>query len=497
MTHPAITRLDQFGITRNRLVVDSRAVQPGDVFAAFPGQVSDGRRYIESAVQAGAAAVLLQPGEGAASSAPTSVPMIAVENLARIIGVVADDFYARPSQSLRVVGVTGTNGKTTVASWLAQAYDSLSQTPGSAGLIGTLGSGLLGSLQATANTTPDAASVHTTLRDLLEAGAQSVAMEVSSHALDQGRVSGVRFDATVFTNLTQDHLDYHRTMEAYGAAKAKLFSDYPTKHRIINADDEFGAHLIARKLPQTIGYGMNAGLVRGRIASSTSDGMRLEIASPWGELIVDTQIVGRFNAYNMLAVAATLVSQGFDAEHVAAALSKVSAAPGRMQRVGEPNAVSTQPAVYVDYAHTPDALSKALHTLRETAHQKLIVVFGCGGDRDRTKRPQMGEIASKIADSLVITSDNPRSEVPETITADIESGVLSRSGMSATVVVDRREAIAAAIASASDHDIVLIAGKGHEDYQEIKGVRYPFSDVEIARQALFQRAQRSEVNHAL
>ncbi len=497
MTHPAITRLDQLGIKRGRLVVDSRAVKRGDVFAAFPGHVNDGRRHIESAVKAGAVAVLLQPGEGAVSCATDAVPMIAVENLSRNIGVVADDFYGRPSQSLRVVGVTGTNGKTTVASWLAQAYDTLSKTPGSAGLIGTLGSGLLDSLQATANTTPDAASVHTTLRELLDAGAQSVAMEVSSHALDQGRVSGVRFDATVFTNLTQDHLDYHGTMDAYGAAKAKLFSDYPTKHRIINADDEFGARLIARKLPQTIGYGMNAGLVRGRISRSTSAGMRLEIASPWGELIVDTPIIGRFNAYNMLAVAATLVSQGFDAEHVAAALSKVNAAPGRMQRVGEANAASAQPAVYVDYAHTPDALSKALQTLRETAHQKLIVVFGCGGDRDRTKRPQMGEIASTLADSVVITSDNPRSEVPENIITDIESGLVSRTGISTIVVVDRREAIAAAIASAAAGDIVLIAGKGHEDYQEIKGVRYPFSDAEIAEQVLGQRAQHREVNHAL
>ncbi|TAG02161.1 MAG: UDP-N-acetylmuramoyl-L-alanyl-D-glutamate--2,6-diaminopimelate ligase [Betaproteobacteria bacterium] len=495
MTHPAITRLDQLGIGRSRLVVDSRAVKPGDVFAAFPGHSNDGRRYIESAVRAGAAAVFVQPGEGCSQDAAGAAPVIAIENLARNIGAVADEFYGRPSQSLRVVGVTGTNGKTTVASWLAQAYDTLAGKRGSAGMIGTLGSGLLARLEPSANTTPDAASVQTTLRELLDAGARSVAMEVSSHALDQGRVSGVRFDATVFTNLTQDHLDYHQTMEAYGAAKAKLFTDYPTKHRIVNADDDFGARMIARKLPQTVSYGMNAGLVRSHIARSSEYGMQLVIASPWGELDIATTVIGRFNAYNMTAVAATLLSQGFDPESVTAALARVNAAAGRMQRVTSSIERQAQPTVYVDYAHTPDALAKALSTLRDAGAKRLVAVFGCGGDRDRTKRSQMGDIAATLADSVLITSDNPRSESPESITADIEAGVPTPRRNRAQIIVDRREAIHHAIANAGPNDVILVAGKGHEDYQEVAGVRHHFSDVEVAQQALNVYAAR-EVSHA-
>jgi UDP-N-acetylmuramoyl-L-alanyl-D-glutamate--2,6-diaminopimelate ligase len=491
--HPAVARLDQLNIRRKRLVVDSRAVDRGDVFAAFPGHVVDGRKFIDAAIKAGASAVLAQAGNGVVASAlQSTVPVIAVENLSRAIGAIADDFYGRPSQSLRVVGVTGTNGKTTIASWLAQAYKLLGEP---SGMIGTLGVGLLDQLTPTANTTPDAAMVHTILHELQHEGAKAVAMEVSSHALDQGRVGGVRFDAAVFTNLTQDHLDYHRTMIAYGEAKARLFTDYSVRNRIINADDAFGAQLIARKFPQSVSYGMSSGLVRGQLSIQRHGGMTLAIQSPWGDLTVNTQVAGRFNAYNMLAVAATLLAQDFAPLDVQAALDQVEPAPGRMERVAIASAAEDLPRVFVDYAHTPDALAKAIDAAKESAAGKLTVVFGCGGDRDKGKRPQMGAIAAANADRVVVTSDNPRTESPQAIINDIVTGIDARWVSRLRIVGDRRAAIEQAIEISDANDTVLIAGKGHEDYQEIDGVRHPFSDVIEARHALMARAAHG-VTHA-
>jgi UDP-N-acetylmuramyl-tripeptide synthetase len=492
--HPAVARLDQLGIKRKRLVVDSRTVEVGDVFAAYPGHATDGRKFIDAAIRAGARAVLAQAGNGVVASAlQSTVPIIAVENLARAIGNIADDFYGRPSQTMRVVGVTGTNGKTTIASWLAQAYQQLGET---SGIIGTLGVGLLNQLTATKNTTPDAAAIHAALHDLQSVGARTVAMEVSSHALDQGRVGGVRFDAAIFTNLTQDHLDYHGTMVAYGEAKAKLFTDYVVRNRIINADDAFGAQLIARKFPQTVSYGIDGGLVRGNIGAQRVDGMLINIQSPWGDLAVNTSVIGRFNAYNMLAVAATLLAQGFNLRKIEVALSSVVPAPGRMQRVTLDGDHHDLPKVYVDYAHTPDALEKAIDTVKESTCGKLTVVFGCGGDRDRSKRPQMGAIAARTADRVVVTSDNPRSESPQAIISDIIAGIEMDFAQRLRTVADRRTAIEQAICAAEATDAVLIAGKGHEDYQEIDGIRHDFSDAVEALRALTIRAQQQEPAHA-
>jgi UDP-N-acetylmuramyl-tripeptide synthetase len=487
--HPAIARLEQLGIKRVRLIVDSRDVRAGDVFAAYPGAKHDGRQFIEAAARAGAVAVIAQSGSTCATSA--SIPVISVENLSRTIGVVADEFYDRPSVSLAVDAVTGTNGKTTVATWLAQVHRAL----GSAcGFIGTVGYGLVDRLQPSKNTTPDAATVHGTLAELQKLGAKAVAMEVSSHALDQMRVAGVRFDVAVFTNLTQDHLDYHGTMAAYGEAKAKLFTDYPVRHRVINADDAFGAQLIARRYPNTVTYGLREGLVRGCVASVGASGMRLRIASPWGDFETTIATTGTFNAYNATAVAASFLCRGVSIDDLASALSQVRAAAGRMQRVA--SKAADAPAVYVDYAHTPDALEKALAAARESCRGELWVVFGCGGDRDATKRPIMGAIAARAADRIVITSDNPRSENSQSILDAIRKGIDANANNRVEEFVDRRTAICHAVAHAAANDCVLIAGKGHEDYQEIAGERFHFSDAEEAEHALALREHAEEVAHA-
>jgi UDP-N-acetylmuramoyl-L-alanyl-D-glutamate--2,6-diaminopimelate ligase len=486
--HPAIARLDQLGIKRTRLIVDSRELRSGDVFAAFPGAHADGRQFIDAAAKAGAAAVLVQSGAGSATT--TSIPIVMVENLARTIGLVADDFYDRPSSTLSVYGVTGTNGKTTIATWLAQANNALGRT---CGFIGTLGSGFLGALHDGKNTTPDAATVHGELASLKSRGASAVAMEVSSHALDQARVLGVRFESAVFSNLTQDHLDYHKTMAAYGEAKAKLFTEYQVRHRIVNIDDEFGAKLFARHLPNAVSYGLRGGLVCCEIASAAHDHMNLLIESPWGRVDARLAAAGVFNAYNATAVAATLFASGVARDGVALALKALSPAPGRLQRVQLDSAAA--PAVFVDYAHTPDALAKAIAALRDVCAGRLWVVFGCGGDRDTSKRAVMGEIAAREANQVVVTSDNPRSEAPEEIISQILVGAKRVSTANVNAIADRREAIAFAIREASSKDIVLIAGKGHETYQEIAGVRYPFSDVEVAQHVDRQRSELTHVAH--
>ena len=484
-------RLDHLGVERQRMTVDSRSVSAGDVFVAMRGSKVDGREFIVSALAQGAAAVLREASDSIAKSDDARV--IDVENLSVYIGDIADAFYAHPSSSLRVIGITGTNGKTSIANWLSQAFSAL-DIP--CGAIGTLGVSLGAKTWSTNNTTPDAAHVQTILRDLKDAGAKAVAMEVSSHALELHRVKGTRFDAVVFTNLTQDHLDFHGSMDAYGAAKAKLFTDYPVKHRIINADDAFGTKLIAKELPKTLSYGLNQGDVRGDVVSMNANGMRLSISFAGQTITVETRLIGRFNAYNLLAVAATLIASEAALENVASILATLTAAPGRMQRVNASTEI-IEPSVYVDYAHTPDALAKALDTVRETRPQALTVVFGCGGDRDRSKRPLMGKIAAERADHVYVTSDNPRSEQPLAIIEEIVTGVGSDLRQALNAVVLRRDAIQHAISAANAKDAILIAGKGHENYQEINGVRHPFSDVDEALLALAARnPAKQNVNEA-
>jgi UDP-N-acetylmuramoyl-L-alanyl-D-glutamate--2,6-diaminopimelate ligase len=476
-----VNQLDRLGVKRQRMTVNSREISAGDVFVAIPGSKLDGRNFIAMALSQGVAAVLR---EASAATTNTVDPrVIDVENLSTHLGDIADRFYDRPSSSMRVIGITGTNGKTSIANWLSQALSALN-LPCAA--VGTLGVSLGEKSWATKNTTPDAAHVQTILRDLKEAGAVAVAMEVSSHALALHRVRGTTFDVVVFTNLTQDHLDFHGSMDAYGAAKATLFTDYPAKHRIINADDAFGAQLIARNLPSVVSYGLDQGDVRGEVISTSATGMRVTISFAGQSANVDTGLIGRFNAYNLLAVAATLIASGVAFESVASVLSTLAAAPGRMQRVSTAVDV-TEPSVYVDYAHTPDALAKALDTVRETRPHALTVVFGCGGDRDRSKRPLMGKIAADRADRVYVTSDNPRSESPSAIIDEIVAGVDMEKRHTLNRIVLRRDAIQHAILRASADDAILIAGKGHETYQEINGIRHPFSDVDCALLALAAR----------
>lgn len=481
-----LSRLDALGVTRQRITVDSRTVSTGDVFVAIPGSLVDGRNFVAEALAQGAAAVLREASGLTSKSDDTRV--IDVENLSAQLGDIADAFYKHPSSSLRVIGITGTNGKTSIANWLSQA---LSELNISCGVIGTLGVRLSAKTWSTHNTTPDAAHLQTILRDLKDGGALAVAMEVSSHALELHRVTGTRFDAVVFTNLTQDHLDFHGTMQAYGAAKAKLFTDYPVAHRIINADDEFGAQLIAKKLPNTLSYGLDQGDVRGRVESMDGSGMRLAISVAGQTVSVESCLIGRFNAYNLLAVAATLVAAGVALEQVVYILSTLTAAPGRMQRVNT-TANATEPCVYVDYAHTPDALAKALDTVRETRPHALTVVFGCGGDRDRSKRPLMGKIAADRADRVYVTSDNPRREQPAAIIDEIVAGVSMEQRNAINRFVLRRVAIHQAIITADANDAILIAGKGHETYQEINGIRDAFSDVNEALLALTARSSQKQ-----
>jgi len=479
--------LAQLGVLPRRITADSRQVRAGDAFAAYPGQDADGRAFIPDAIARGAGSVLWEALSFRWNVA-WRVSNVAVDDLKAKLGAIAHHIYGSPSRSLLVVGVTGTNGKTSCTHWIAQCLDACGRK---SGILGTLGNGLVGDLGVSARTTPDAALVHETLGKLRDAGAQAVAMEVSSHGLDQGRVNAVEFDVALFTNLTRDHLDYHGSMAAYGAAKAKLFG-WPTLPTcVINADDPFGRTLAdaARARGQRVlTYGLvGADIVAARI-SITATGIALSIATPWGRGEVATRLAGTFNALNVLGVLGVLLACGIGLDAALAALSRINAPPGRMQRLGG----GSEPLVVIDYAHSPDALEQALTALRPAVAQagELICVFGCGGDRDPGKRPEMGRIAAERADRIVVTSDNPRGEEPAAIAAAIVEGIRDTGHRSYTLELDRGVAIRGAVASAQAGDVVLVAGKGHEDYQERNGERTPFSDVVAAAAAL--RAWRGE-----
>ena len=454
------------------LQIDSRQVSAGDVFVAMPGVSADGRRFVADAVARGAAAVLIESNGELPDS---DVPTIAVTNLNQRLGIIADRLYGEPSTDLVVVGVTGTNGKTTCTQLLAQAIDGMKSRR--CGIIGTLGYGYHGALDASLHTTPDAINVHRLLARFRADGATHAAMEVSSHALDQGRVNAVRFAVAVFTNLTRDHLDYHGDMQHYGASKAALFRWPGLRAAVINADDDFGRALIAG-MPdgvRVLGYGLKGGDVRAREVKPSRDGLHLVVETPLGVATIDSPLFGRFNASNLLAVMAVLIALDVPLAEAARRLTQAQAADGRTERFG---GTSGRPLVVVDYAHTPDALEQVLKALREHTTGRLICVFGCGGDRDRGKRPIMGRLAELLADEVILTDDNPRRESPAAILADIRAG-MSRAP---AIMHDRRAAIAAAIARAGAGDIVLVAGKGHEDYQEISGVRHPYSDRATVRE---------------
>ncbi|OGI53262.1 MAG: UDP-N-acetylmuramoyl-L-alanyl-D-glutamate--2,6-diaminopimelate ligase, partial [Candidatus Muproteobacteria bacterium RIFCSPHIGHO2_01_60_12] len=432
------------------LQTDSRRVQPGDLFLAAPGMVADGRDFIGDAVASGACAVVYETDDGyALRGAP--VPAFGISGLRRKIGLIADRFYGSPSRRLVVVGVTGTNGKTTCTQLLAQALD---QPPKRCAVIGTLGSGFPGTLNASIHTTPDAVTVQRLMADFIAQDAAHVAMEVSSHALEQGRVNGVLFHVAVFTNLTRDHLDYHGDMTAYGLAKAKLFAHEGLKYAVINHDDDFGRRLLAGVgAPVTsLSYGVEGGDVRAREVRPSPEGLWMRIQTPYGETELRSPLIGHFNVYNLLAVFTTLLALGVELNDAAARLARAHAPSGRAERFGGAKGL---PLVVVDYAHTPDALEKILLALREHTRGKLWCVFGCGGDRDRGKRPVMGEIAERLADMVLLTDDNPRHESGDAIIAEIAGGMRA----SPRIIRDRRAAIKAAIQSAAAGDIVLIAGK--------------------------------------
>ncbi|HEX8979565.1 MAG TPA: UDP-N-acetylmuramoyl-L-alanyl-D-glutamate--2,6-diaminopimelate ligase [Parasulfuritortus sp.] len=464
------------------LTADSRRVCPGDVFLALPGAVHDGRDHIQAAVSAGAAAVLWEP-DGYAWPVGLAVPNFPVPDLKGRAPAIAAAWWCDPSQALWMTGVTGTNGKTSCSHWLADAFGRLGRKTA---VIGTLGNGFPGELQGASHTTPDAVTLQGLLAGYRNAGAVGVAMEVSSHALDQGRVEGVAFDVAVLTNLSRDHLDYHGDMTAYAHAKTRLF-DWPgLKWAVLNLEDELGKRLhkgLAGRDVHCLSYGLGVGDIRGEALRLSADGLAMEVETPWGRGELRTGLVGRFNAANLLACLGALLAANISLADALAALEPTRSVAGRMQRLGG----GALPTVIVDYAHTPDALEKTLATLRDLTAGRLVCVFGCGGGRDKGKRPLMGEAAARLADRVVVTSDNPRHEAPADIVADILVGMPAGQ----QVELDRAAAIRAAIAGATPGDVVLIAGKGHEDYQEIEGVRRPFSDVAEAERAL------KEIGHAL
>jgi UDP-N-acetylmuramoyl-L-alanyl-D-glutamate--2,6-diaminopimelate ligase len=470
--------LEKLGLAIKRVESDSRRVVPGDVFLACRGEFTDGRDYIAKALENGAVAVLWEPSDGFVWNPAWQVPNLAVPQLSERAGIVASIVGQHPSQMMRVIGITGTNGKTSISHWLAQAFSLLGQK---AALIGTVGNGFYGELTETTHTTPDPVTVQHKLAEFRRQGAHVVSMEVSSHGLDQARVNGVTFHTALFTNLTRDHLDYHHTMEAYGAAKEKLFHWQGLQNAVVNVDDSFGRDMAARldrSLVRVISYGLEQGDVHPQTLTASLDGLQMHVLTPWGETDIRSGLLGRFNAANLLACLATLCANGVDLDLAAQVLSKIQPARGRMQRIGGAH----EPLLVVDYSHTPDSLEKALSTLAEIrpAGSQLFCVFGCGGDRDPGKRPMMGAIAEQIADVAVVTSDNPRSEDPQAILNDILAGMKS----SCQVEVDRERAIHWAVEQARAGDIVLIAGKGHEEYQDISGVKRPFSDFRVAEAAL-------------
>ena len=471
--------LHALGVPVTRLATDSRLVEPGDVFVAVPGARIDGRRFIAQAIAAGAVGVLWEAADFHWDPA-WRVPNLAVPNLIEQLGLIAARVYGDPSHRMWVAGVTGTNGKTSCSHWIAQSLTRLGRRTA---VLGTLGNGFLGELTPGTHTTPDAASLQAQLADLLSRGASGVVMEVSSHGLEQGRVNGVAFGAALFTNLSRDHLDYHGSMEEYGAAKARLFHWDSLHHAVINLDDGFGAQL-ARSLDRSrvsvLGYGLGKGEISGHRLDLSKRGLKLEIETPWGAGVIRSQLLGAFNAANLLGVLGVLLAAGVELDAATSVLETVEPVPGRLQMLRRPG----RPLVVVDYAHSPDALEKVLETLRSVlgSEGRLICVFGCGGERDTGKRPLMGETATRLADSVFVTSDNPRGEDPRAIVDQI----IAQAHPNYHVEIDRAAAIHLALREARPEDLVLIAGKGHEAYQEIAGRRVPFSDAEVAASVLGQ-----------
>ncbi len=448
--------------------LDNRNIEVGEAFVAVKGHVGHGLDYARSAVAAGAVAVI---HDGQHEVPELGVPCVKVTGLGSKLGELASRFYAAPSEQMTIAGVTGTNGKTSVAHFLAQSWQ---RVYGNSGMVGTLGYGPADNLQSGQRTTPDALRMQHVLADCVKAGVERLAMEVSSHALQQHRPQTVQFDAAIFTNLSRDHLDYHHDMASYAAAKRLLFTDYAPSFAIINLDDRYGRKWFGELNGgmQMLSFGLEEGAeLRAQVRSMDINGMTIHINGPWGSEEVRTCLFGEFNASNLLACAGTLALLGMPWHQVLHQLELMQPVPGRMMRMGgEPG----QPVVVIDYAHTPDALECALRAVRSHLDGKLVCVFGCGGNRDKGKRPQMGRAAELLADDVVVTTDNPRFESANKIIEDVLAGLKAPGKV--TVEPDRELAIQNAIANCSPGDVVLVAGKGHETWQEIGGQRIPFSD---------------------
>ena len=470
------------GLRVTGVTLDSRAVTPGALFLACRGRTQHGLAYAAEALARGAAAVLYEPPAEVPAALAAQTFIAAVPQLSARAGLIADRFFGEPSRALGIGAITGTNGKTTCAWLLAQAFEHAGR---GAAYLGTLGYGRPGALRHSAHTTADAVTVHRQLAEVRALGARWVGMEVSSHALDQQRIAGVRVHTAAFTNLTRDHLDYHGSLEAYGRAKARLFELDALVHRVINLDDPFGAELAARGGPgeliataRSASVPAGARFVRAAQADAQSIGLRIAVDSSWGSAPLEVPLIGDFNVDNVLTVLAVLLGAEVPFTEALAALQRCAAAPGRMEAFG---GSAGRPLVIVDYAHTPDALAKALANARRHCRGRLRVVFGCGGDRDRGKRPIMGRIAAQLADDIFLTDDNPRTEVPQHITAQILEGIGSHP---VQIEHDRAGAIRAALQASGVEDVVLIAGKGHETTQTYGTEQRPFSDQAVVRAAL-------------
>ncbi|KND56297.1 UDP-N-acetylmuramoylalanyl-D-glutamate 2,6- diaminopimelate ligase [Candidatus Paraburkholderia kirkii] len=477
-----------------QLHADTRSLKSGDVFLAYAVDGADNRPYLDAALAAGSAAALYQPEHFAGKPDPSKT--LAVKALNELAGPIAAAWYGEPTASMLTVGVTGTNGKTSCSQWVATALIALGRP---CAIVGTLGVGMPGKLVHSGFTTPDAPQFQRNLAQLKREGAEGVAMEVSSHALHQGRVNGVDFDIAIFTNLTQDHLDYHGTFDAYEAAKARLFAWPTLKTAVVNRDDAAGQRLIEslRGKVRTIAYGVDMpahpapgadAMLLATQVRATATGTAFHLSSDWGETDVEVGTLGTFNVSNLLAVLGVLLEVGVPFDAAIARIARLESVNGRMERLGG-RIQNDEPLVVIDYAHTPDALDKILAALRpisEARGGELVCMFGCGGDRDATKRPLMGAIAERLADQVVITSDNPRSEEPQSIIDQIAAGM--NDGAKARRIEDRASAILQAIRSAAREDVVVLAGKGHEATQEIMGKKRAFSDQDHARLALASRA---------
>lgn len=456
------------------IAMDSRQVQPGDLYVCVPGMNVDGHDFATQALEKGAVALLVE------RILPLDIPQLQVQNVREVMGDFAANIYDHPASKLEIIGVTGTNGKTTITHLVERIA---TEEGKKVGLVGTLGARIAGKTLPGSRTTPEAIDLQKLLKEMVDEGVQLAVMEVSSHALVLGRVKGCEFDAGIFSNLTQDHLDYHKTMEEYLQAKAKLFSDLKgnkePKIGVINGDDPASEALIKLSAAPVVTYGVKAdGLdYRAEDIKLTADGVEFVVRFKGQTTQVNYATPGMFSVYNALAAFAWGVESGRSPELVSAALAKVQGVPGRFEsiRMGQPF------QVIVDYAHTPDGLKNVCKTAQEFTKGRLITVFGCGGDRDKGKRPQMGAIAEQLSDHVIVTSDNPRTEEPRQIIQDILEGV---EGVDYTANVNRREAIECACILAKEGDTVLIAGKGHEDYQIIGKDVFPFDDREVAREAL-------------